>query len=273
MSNWHPPADWDETKYQEMLDRIEGEAKDLEAQRTPAAWSYHREHLNAVVRAWSWSVVRLAKAICQLLRSGDMITALALMRELRERAIDLGLLLHYKAKAVGYSDTRHSPRRHIRFANRCEAALAARLNQAMTHYHRALAEPGWQASGWVTLKDEIAAMKRRLPQPVYDQISRRTADWSRFAHWSGVDDNQLRGRLSGVDPMQDPLAPAKMSIQLHQSLALMEVERVSLGGNHAEYRPARQATPGTITVVALVVWFYLRAAARAAQMINENEEC
>ena len=273
MSKWHPPDSWDEAKYEDLLTRIQAEADDLTNQRAAEAWNHHHEYLNAVVRAWSWAVVRHVKAICQLLRSEDVITPLGLMRELRERAIDLGLLLHYKNKAVGYSDVSQTPRRHTRFNSRCQAALAARLTQALTHFYRGLEEPGWQRADWSALRNEIRAMERIVPYDIFEQIDKRAKEWRRFRHWSGIDDDQLRGRLSEVDPIGDSLAAAKMSIQLHGSLSLMELDRIPQGGNRTEYHPSRKATPEMITTIGLVVWFYLRVAARAAGNIHTSGEC
>jgi hypothetical protein len=116
-------------------------------------------------------------------------------------------------------------------------------------------------------------MRKLIPGEISAEIDTKSKDWRRFRHWSGIEEEQVRGKVSGVDPMEDPLGSAKMSIQLHGSLELMEIDRLRQGGNKSEYLPMRRSSPEAITIIGLVVWFYLRAAADAARKINKSEEC
>ena len=252
--HWHPPAQWDEAKYRDLFRKIRSEAKAVASGAPPESWSHNQDLLFRVARVWSLSVVRLVRAILGLLTKRDVQTPLALIRQLNDRSQDLCLLASFEPPK----------QRH-------DAACRALLWQILVHKSRGDAQPEWRRGDWSTIPRSVTATRQRMSAESYEEVAKAAKDWRNPRHWSGEDDPAKRQARTGVPPQHDRIFRTMLAMQSHQSLDLFEVNTIALAPNVKDYTPARTASDEWITVVGLMVWFYLRAADDAANRIYQGD--
>ena len=244
--DWTPPQTWEEHDWRRLLRRVADAVRRFEQIRPPKSWSLHHETLYRVVKGWSLTITRIARACVRMLPT-DVATLLALYRQVDERMEDLRLLHSFHG------------------TERFQFAFRAVLSQAMVHYKRGLQYPEWRYAGWYAVKREIDAMRPLMWSEHFGAVDRATDDWRRAKHWSGIQKPEERARRARSLPFE-PARYMNLSIQVHASADLFELERVTVG-NAVTFVPARVPNADSLTVMGLQLLHYLAGSMNAARRI------